>query len=120
MNRTNIIDSGKSINLSIQDHHLIKKHQIPCLNKLDRKDLYNIQLLANFLKPTLPGIVTTDSTIRVFQYKILLNVIYLNKNLFQFNRISSPECCFCKYEEETTIQCFFIYFQKHKRYGAIK
>ena len=46
------IDSGNSINLAIQDHHLIKIHQILCLNKLDSKELYNIQLLANFLKPT--------------------------------------------------------------------
>ena len=86
------IDSGNSINLAIQDHHLIKKHQILCLNKLDSKELYNIQLLANFLKPTsqdyfekifaghvfkwdkiyiLPRIVTTDSRIRIYQYKIL-------------------------------------------------
>ena len=43
---------GNSINLAIQDHHLIKKHKILCLNKLDSKELYNIQLLANFLKPT--------------------------------------------------------------------
>ena len=110
------IDSGNSINLAIQDHHLIKKHQILCLNKLDSKELYNIQLLANSLKPTsqsyfenvfvghvfewdkiyiLPRIVTTDSRIRIFQYKILHNILYLNKNLFdEFNKINSPECSF--------------------------
>ena len=89
------------MNLAIQDHHLIKKHQISCLNKLDSKEFYNIQLLANFLKPTsqayfenifkghvfqwdkiyiLPRIVTTDSRIRIFQYQILHNVLYLNKS----------------------------------------
>ena len=98
MGRTN--RTGNSINPAIHDHHLIKKHQILCLNKLDSKELYNIQLLANFLKPTLqayfenvfarhvfewgkiyilPRIVTTDSRIRIFQYKILHNVLYLNK-----------------------------------------
>ena len=123
------IDSGNSINLAIQDHHLIKKHQILCLNKLDSKELYNVQLLANFLKPTsqayfekifvehvfewdkiyiLPRIVTTDSRIRIFQYNILHNVLYLNKNLFEFNKINSPECPFCKCEEETTIHLFHI------------
>ena len=45
------IDLGNSINLAIQDHHF-KKHQIFCLYKLDSKELYNVQLLANFLKPT--------------------------------------------------------------------
>ena len=89
------IDSGNPINLGIQDHHLTKKHQILCLNKLDSKELYNMQLLPNFPKPTsqayfenifaghvfewdkiyiLPRIVTTDSRIRIFQYKSLHNV----------------------------------------------
>ena len=37
------IDSGNLINHAIHDHHLIKKHQILCLNKLDSKDyiIYN-------------------------------------------------------------------------------
>ena len=49
------IDSGNSINLAIHDHHLIKKHQILWLNKLDSKELLQLlqlQFLANFLKPT--------------------------------------------------------------------
>ena len=95
LDRTNIFNSRSSINLAIQDHHLIKKHQILWLNKLDSKELRNIQLLANFLKPTsqvyfenvfaghifewnkiyiLPRIITTDSRIQIFQYKILRNV----------------------------------------------
>ena len=45
------MDSENSISLAIQDHDLIKKDQILCLNKLDSKELYNIQLLINFLKP---------------------------------------------------------------------
>ena len=45
------IDSGNSISLAIQDHHVIKKQQILCLDKLESKELYNIQLLRNFLKP---------------------------------------------------------------------
>ena len=95
-----ILDSNNSINLAIQDHHLIKKHQILCLNKLNSKELYNIQILANSLKPAsesffenvfvehvfewnkiyiLPRIVTTDFRIRIFQYKIL-HVLYLKKS----------------------------------------
>ena len=123
------IDSANSINLAIHDHHLIKKYQILCLNKLDSKELCNIQLLANFLKPTsqayfenvfmghvfqwdkiyiLPRIVTTDSRIRIFQYKMLHNVLYRNKKLFELNKINYPECSFCKCEEETTIHLFHI------------
>ena len=36
------------------------------------------------------------------------NILYLNKKLFQFNKITSPECTFCKCEEETTIYLFYI------------
>ena len=82
------IDLGNLINLAIQDHHLTKKHHIPCLNKLDSKELYSIQLFANFRKPNsqayfgkvfaghifdwnkiyiLTRIVTIDSTIQIFQ-----------------------------------------------------
>ena len=88
-----------------------------------------MQLLANFLNPAsqayfekifaghvfewnkiyfLLRIVTTDSRIRIFQYKILHNVLYLNKKLFKFNKINSPECSFCKCEEQTTIHLFHI------------
>ena len=123
------IDTGNLINLAIPDHHLIKKYQILSLNKLNSKELYKVQLLANSLKPTsqsyfenvfagyvferdkiyiLPRKVTTDFRIRILQYKILHNVLYLNKKLFEFNKINSPECSFCKCEEETTIHLFHI------------
>ena len=45
--------------------------------------------------------------IRIFQYKIL-HVLYLNKKLFEFNKINSPECSFCNCEEEITIHWFDI------------
>ena len=120
-------DMGNLINLAIQDHHLIKNHQILCLNKLDSKELYNMQLLTNFLKPTsqalfekvfaehvfewnkiyiLPRRVITDFRRRIFKYQILHNVLYLNKNLFECNKISSSEFSFCECEEETTIPLF--------------
>ena len=54
----------------------------------------------------LPRIVLTDSKILIFQYKILHNALHLNKTLFEFNKINSPECSFCKCEEGTTIHLF--------------
>ena len=123
------IGSGNSIIRGIQGHHLIKKHQLLCLNKLDTKELNNMQLLANFLKPisqayfenvfarhvfgwndiyTSPTIVPTDSRLRIFQYKILHDILYPNKKLFQFNKTSYPERFFCKCEVETTINLFYI------------
>ena len=108
------------------------------LSKLDSKKLYNMQLLANFLKPTsqtyfeqifaghvfkwtkiyiLPKIVTTDLGIWVFQYKFLHNVLYLSKKLFQFNKISSPECFFANLEKKKELLICFIFVEKHKCYG---
>ena len=92
-NRTNNYWLGK---FSIQDYHLIIKHQILGLNKLDRKILHNIQVLTNFLRPTLepffenvfvghasewnkiyilPRVVSADSTIWIFQYTFFHNVL---------------------------------------------
>ena len=62
------IDSENSVNLAIQDHHLIKKHQILCLNKLDSKELYNIQLLVNYLQPTLQACFENIFAVRVFEW----------------------------------------------------
>ena len=38
--------------LIINEHHLIKKHEIYCLEKLNSRELYNIQLILNVEKPT--------------------------------------------------------------------
>ena len=90
----------ESINiLVIQDHHLIKKYQILSLNKLNIATLYEILTEANKIKPTsqtyfenlfsnlnldwksiylLPRRVTLDTNLRMFQCKLLNNVLYLN------------------------------------------
>ena len=83
-------------NVFLPDHNLIKKNQVYALSKLDSKELYKIQVLLKYTKPTsqhyfekhfsqsnidwkkiyiLPRVVTVDNRIRVFQYK-LLNKIY--------------------------------------------
>ena len=75
-------------NLVFQDHHLIKKHQILSLNKLNSATLYEILIDANNIKPTsqtyfenlfsnfkpdwksinlLPRRVTLDTNLRMFQ-----------------------------------------------------
>ena len=40
----------------------------------------------------LPRIVTIESSLRSFQYKILNNILYLNERLFKFNIVYSPLC----------------------------
>ena len=55
----------------------------------------------------LPRIVTKDSRRQVFQYKLLNNVLYLNKILFRFRKIDSPLFSFCKMIEETPLHLFY-------------
>ena len=94
-------------NLIIQDHHIIRKHRMYFLNRLSSKEIYNF-LIAQKEEQTasrlyyqkkfsntnldwkkiylLVCIATKDSTIRAFQFKLLNNVLYLNKMLFKFGK----------------------------------
>ena len=93
-----------------------------------------MQLLLNYVKPTcqnyhnrmfdgynftwklihkLPRIATYDAKIRIFQYKLLNNVPYVNKNLFHFGLILQPKCSICNLYDETPQHLFYecIYTQ---------
>ena len=123
-----IVNSEIIKNLIFEGHHLIKNHQIYCLNKLTSKEIYNILIESTDSKPSaqiyyknffqntnldwktiymLPRIVTKDSRLQVFQYKLLNNVLYLNKMLFKFGKIDSLLCPFCKMIEETPLHLFY-------------
>ena len=111
----------------ILDHHLIKKNRLLTVEKLDSKELYSILISTKLNKPTsqayfeklftlseqdwkniyiLPRRVTTDTHLRNFQFKILNNILYLNKKLFTFGISDSALCSFCLSEEETAIHIF--------------
>ena len=100
-----------------------KNHQIYCLNKLNSKEIYSILIESSDSKPycqlyyknvfqnsnldwkaiyMLPRIVTKDSRLRVFQYKLLNNVLYLPKMLFKFGKNDSPLCSTCKIIDSTS------------------
>ena len=123
-----VLNTSGNISLVFQDHHLIKKHQIYSLSKLTSKEIYNILISTNILQPSsqnyyqrlfqatsldwkniyiLPRIVTLDTRFRTFQYKLLNNVLYLNKLLYRFGKIDSPLCSFCKTQEETPFHLFY-------------
>ena len=106
-----IVNSDIIKNLIFEGHHLIKNHQIYCLNKLNSREIYNILIESTDSKPSaqiyykfffqksnldwktiymLPRIVTKDSRLQEFQYKLLNNVLYLNKMLFKFGKTDSP------------------------------
>ena len=52
-------------------------------------------------------IAKLETKIRIFQYKLLNNVLYLNKNLFQFGIISQSKCSFCELYDETPLHIFY-------------
>ena len=109
------------------DHHLIKNNLLLSLEKLTSKELYSILISKKTSIPTsqqyfnslfpdsnldwkliylLPREISRSTSCRAFQYKILKNVLYLNKMLFRFGKTPSPLCSFCKLHDETLIHLF--------------
>ena len=65
------------------------------------------------IKYELPRIATYDTKIRFFQYKLLNNVLYLNKKLLHFGIIIQPKCSICNLYDEKPQHLFYecIYTQ---------
>ena len=57
-------------------------------------------------KYLLPRLVTLNSYSRSFQYRILSNILYLNKKLFTFRKSTSSLCTFCKLSDKTVLHQF--------------
>ena len=56
----------------------------------------------------LPCKVTVNAYLRSFQYKILNNILYLNKKLYTFGLSNTQLCSFCKIKEETLSHLFYF------------
>ena len=90
--------------------------------------MYKIQIIIKYKKPIsqsyfekifknsnldwktiylLPHITIVDTTIHVFQYKLLNNVLFLNKMLYQFGILQDLLCPFCGLEEEAPMHLFY-------------
>ena len=98
-------------NLVFHDHHLIKKHHICFLNRLSSNEICNF-LISQIEEKTSSKlyyqkqfsdsnldweniylvicIITKDSKLRAFEFKLLNNALYLNKIPFKFGKIGSP------------------------------
>ena len=50
-----------------------------------------------------PRMVTVESKLRIFQYKVLNNILYLNDRLYRMGIVQTPLCSLCKQEKETVI-----------------
>ena len=51
-------------------------------------------------------VVSNDTNLRMFQYKILNNISYLNKKLFIFNKKDTKLCSYFKLQDETINHIF--------------
>jgi len=99
------------------------------INKIKTKQIYDLFIDRKFTAPTsqrrwqqifsdisidwesaycLIYKTTIDTKLRWFQYKILMNCLYLNKDLVRFKLQTSPLCSFCQSNNET-IEHIFVY-----------
>ena len=120
--------SGNPNNIVFKEHHIIKNSRIVSLNKLISKEIYNYLITEKFDKPTsqkyfenlfndqnlkweliyiLPRKITKDSYTRNFLYKILNNILYLNKKLYLFGKVETPLCSYCMLYDESIIHLFW-------------
>ena len=112
--KDSLIENSENIKNLVFESHNLKNHQIYCLHKLIQNLLLNcttkmffkIQIDSKTIY-MLPRRVTKDLRLRVFQYKLLNSVLYLNKMLFRFEKIDSPLCSFCKMIGETVLHLFY-------------
>ena len=131
----NIIKNNRISENFFLNHYLIKCNVLLILEKLNLKELNLIQLTRDFWKPTsqiyfqkyfndcvlnwryiyiLSRIVTITHCnthcnthyIRYFQYYVLINVLYLNEQLFIFGISETSQCCFCNQNNETIERLF--------------
>ena len=119
--------SSDAKNLIIHGHHLIKGSRILILEKLTSKELYQILISSRTNKVTsvtyfetkfngnsldwtkiflLPRLTTYNTYLRSFQYKILHNILFLNKKLYLSGKTKSPLCSYCNTNDETPIHLF--------------
>ena len=109
------------------NHHLIKNNQLVAIEKLIPKELDSLSIVLKNELPTsqkyfcnifpnlqvewkkiypLPRKVSNDTNLHMFQYKILNNILHLNKKLFIFNNKDTKLCSYCKLQDETINHIF--------------
>ena len=83
------------------------------VEKASAKTVYQMLVKCKFSKPTSQKFFTTkfvwasiEPKIRMLQYKILNNVLYLNQRLSDMNIVGSSLCSQCKKEPETISHLF--------------
>ena len=90
------------------DHPLFLKTKVkPPTSQKSLLSLFGVNNLPWKKIYTLPRLTSIDSYSRMFQYKCLHNILYLNKVLYRIGFADSPLCSYCKQDNET-IQHLFL------------
>ena len=121
-------DRGRSRQFCDFKPHLIFHAKIYPLEKLTSRELYNSFIQKVEMVPTsqatihralnvdslpwsriynLSRTVSVDSYSRIFQYKCLNNILYLNLSLHRMGLSDSPLCSYCHAENETIQHLFW-------------
>ena len=134
-------DGGNSRVFCDFSPHLIVKAKLYPMDKLTSKMLYSILLNSKVRTPssqrtiltllgvdslpwnkiyTLPWTISIDSYSRIFQYKCLHNILYLNKSLFRMGISDTPLCSYCQQYDETFQHLFTECIFSKKLWSDIK
>ena len=54
----------------------------------------------------IPRMAAVESKLKIFQYKVLNNILYLNDRLYKIGVVQAPLCSLCKQEKETGTHLF--------------
>ena len=109
------------------DHHLVNNNSIVALKELHLKDIISLLISQNMSTSTsqqccktlfphlnldekviyfLPRILTKNTSLRAFQYKVLNNVLYLNHKFFHFRVSTTSLCLYCNQHNEAVQHLF--------------
>ena len=121
------VNSEYYANTGDNDTCIVFKEQLMSIGTIRTKEFYDLLISKIFKQPssqktiarklnveisnwkeiyTLLRKITHDSYSRIFQYKILNNILYLNKHLHQFKIVSTPLCSLCSSVNETVFHLF--------------
>ena len=120
-------DSEYFANTGNNNTCIVFKEQLMSIHTIRTKEFYDLLISKIFKQPssqktvarklnveisnwkeiyTLPRKIIHDSYSTIFQYKILNNILYLNKHLHQFKIVSTLHCSLCSSVNETVFHLF--------------
>ena len=102
------VSAGPSLNTTVKSAYNILLRSVKTCPTLQK----SIEILLNNHSINWPEVymipqnVTIETSIRVFQYKLLNNIIYINKRISKFDPAVNPPCSLCSQAPEDVAHLF--------------